>query len=51
MSNDTHDEAADPQEQLERLSTSEDRSLAWIMREAVREYIVNRRKKADGVSS
>lgn len=35
-------------EELEKLSASIDRSLAWVIREAVREYLANRSKQGVG---
>jgi predicted transcriptional regulator len=40
-------DAADRVE-LERLSAKVDRSLAWFVREALREYLAKTRKQADG---
>lgn len=35
---------AGDREELEKLSASSDRSLAWIVREAIREYLKRRRQ-------
>jgi predicted transcriptional regulator len=36
---------AGDREELEKLSASSDRSLAWMVREAIREYLKRRKQK------